>query len=81
MAIFSPSNGSVGEGGSNITEKSHTLDFTVLGNDKIIQTHCYFDTQMIRQEARLFRKKIADEAETADQYKINITLKEAIPIE
>jgi hypothetical protein len=46
MAIFSPSNRSVGEGGSNITEKSHTLDFTVLGNEEMIKSYKHIATSI-----------------------------------
>jgi len=52
-------------GVSKITGQSHELDFYYSwkwGKDKIVGTHCYFDTRMIEQEAGLFQQKMADAA-------------------
>lgn len=57
-------------GVSKITGQSHELDFYCSWkweNDKIVGTHCYFDTRMIEQEAGLFQQKMAADGETTDQ--------------
>ena len=55
---------------SKITGQFHELDFYCSWkweNDKIVGTHCYFDTRMIEKEAQLFQQKMAANEKPIEQ--------------